>query len=238
MLDSVPVTRDEGSPFVRVTVAPASQRGEAEPLLAVIFEDVPRPATPASEQAQTGESETAVKQLEDELRATQQDLQSTIEDLQASNEELRVANEEVVSTNEELQSTNEELETSKEELQSVNEELTTVNSQLQEKVERLDAANSDMANFLKSTEIATLFLDGELRIKFFTPATTRVLNLIPSDMGRPISDLSMNFIDCDLTADARAVARGADVIEREVQHADGSSYLVRVMPYRDSKGPD
>ena len=135
-----------------------------------------------------------MKQLEDELRATQQDLQSTIDDLQASNEELRVANEEVISTNEELQSTNEELETSKEELQSVNEELTTVNSQLQEKVEQLDTANSDMANLLKSSEIATLFLDNELRIKFFTPAATRVLNLIPSDMGRPISDLSMNFI--------------------------------------------
>ena len=89
----------------------------------------------------------------------------------------------MVSTNEELQSTNEELETSKEELQSVNEELTTVNSQLQEKVEQLDAANSDMANLLKSTEIATLFLDGELRIKFFTPAMTRVLKLIPVGHG-------------------------------------------------------
>ena len=235
MLDSVPVTRDEGGPFVRVTVVPASQRGEAEPLLAVIFEDVPRPPAPVAELAQGGESETAVKQLEDELRATQQELQSTIEDLQASNEELRVANEEVVSTNEELQSTNEELETSKEELQSVNEELTIVNSQLQEKVERLDAANSDMANLLKSTEIATLFLDDELRIKFFTPATKRVLKLIPSDMGRPISDLSLNFTDYDLPFDARAVARGGDVIEREVQHADGSHYIVRVMPYRNQK---
>ena len=93
----------------------------------------------------------------------------------------------MISSNEELQSTNEELETSKEELQSVNEELTTVNSQLQEKVEQLDTANSDMANLLKSTQIATLFLDSELRIKFFTPAMTRVLNLIPSDMGRPLA---------------------------------------------------
>ena len=105
MLDSVPVTRDKDSPFVRVTVAPALQKGEAEPLLAVIFEDVPRSSAPISHQAQSGESETAVKQLEDELRGTQQELQATIEDLQASNEELRVANEEVVSTNEELQST-------------------------------------------------------------------------------------------------------------------------------------
>ena len=232
VLESVPVTRDEGGPFVRVTVAPAAQRGETEPLLAVIFEDVPRPATAGVELAQPGESETVVKQLEDELKAAQHDLQSTIDDLQASNEELRVANEEVISTNEELQSTNEELETSKEELQSVNEELTTVNSQLQEKVEQLDTANSDMANLLKSSEIATLFLDNELRIKFFTPAMTRVLNLIPSDMGRPLTHLSMDLIGCDLAADARAVAQGASVAEKEVQHADGSSYLLRVVPYR------
>ncbi len=93
-----------------------------------------------------------------------------------------------------------------------------------------------MANFLKSTEVATLFLDSELRIKLFTPATTRVLKLIPSDTGRPISDLSMNLIDFDLLSDARAVAAGGDVIEREVQHADGSHYLVRVLPYRTQKG--
>ncbi len=171
------------------------------------------------------------RQLEDELHATQQDLQSTIGDLQASNEELRVANEEVVSSNEELQSTNEELETSKEELQSVNEELITVNSQLQDKVEKLDKANADMANFLESTQIATLFLDRELRIKLFTPATTRLLKLIPSDTGRPVSDLSMSFLDYDLPADARAVAQDGSVVEREVTGADGSVYLVRVLPY-------
>ena len=144
----------------------------------------------------------------------------------------------MISTNEELQSTNEELETSKEELQSVNEELTTVNSQLQDKVEKLNKANRDMANFLESTQIATLFLDGELRIKLFTPATTRLLKLIPSDTGRPISDLSMNFIDYDLPADARAVAREATVIEREVQHTDGSFYLVRchAVPHAERSG--
>ena len=198
----------------------------------MIFEDVPRPRSPASELAQPGQSETAAQQLEDELKAAQHDHQSTIDELQASNEELRVSNEEVVSGNEELQSTNEELETSKEELQSVNEELTTVNSQLQEKVHQLDTANSDMANLLKSSEIATLFLDNELRIKFFTPAMTRVLNLIAADMGRPLTHLSMDLIGCDLAADARAVARGASVVEKEVRHADGSSYLLRVVPYR------
>ncbi len=231
VLDSVPVTQDEDGPFVRVTIAPTSQRGEAPLLLAVIFEDVPRPLTSTAEQSQGSESETVVKQLEDELRATQHELHYSTEELQASNEELRVANEEVVSSNEELQSTVEELETSKEELQSVNEELTTVNSELHDKVERLAEANSDMDNFLKSTEILTLFLDSELRIKLFTPVTTRLLKLIPSDIGRKISDLAMNFIGYKLTSDALAVARGAAAIEREVQHSDGSYYLVRVMPY-------
>jgi len=231
VLDNVPVTRDEGGPFVRVTIAPASRRGEAPPLLTVIFEDVPRPSPSKAIQTEGSGSETVIKQLEDELRATQQELQYSTEDLQVSNEELRVANEEVVSSNEELQSTVEELETSKEELQSVNEELTTVNSELHDKVERLAKANSDMDNFLKATNIATLFLDSELRIRFFTPVTTRILKLIPSDTGRAISDLSMNFIGYELPSDALAVTRGAAAIEREVLHADGSYYLVRVMPY-------
>jgi two-component system CheB/CheR fusion protein len=232
VIESVPLTRDQNSLFVRVVVAPIAQRGEKEPLLAVIFEDIPRPAIVDAAPVQSSESETIVRQLEDELRVTQQDLQSSIEELQASNEELRVANEEVISSNEELHSTNEELETSKEELQSVNEELTTVNSQLHEKVEKLEKANDDIANFLESTRIATVFMDNELRIKLFTPATTQLLNLIPSDTGRPISDLSLNFIGYDLVADARAVARGEPAIERDVLHADGLCYVARVLPYR------
>jgi two-component system, chemotaxis family, CheB/CheR fusion protein len=174
-------------------------------LFAVIFEDVPRTHAVQPEQAIEGESEI-VKQLENELQATKRDLQSAIDELQEANEDLRLANEEVVSTNEELQSTNEELQTSKEELQSVNEELTTVNSQLQDRVESLNHANRDIENFLESTQIATLFLDGELRIKMFTPATTRLFNLIPSDTGRPIKDLSMNFVGYDLIADAQSTS--------------------------------
>ena len=232
VMDGIPITRNTAGPCARVTVTPVAQRGAAESLLAVIFEDVSRPAIVGVELPRGPADETSVRQLEDELRLTQQDLQANIEELQASNEEMRVSNEEVVSANEELQSTNEELETSKEELQSVNEELTTVNSQLQEKVEQLDVAYGDMANLLKSTQIATLFLDPQLRIKFFTPATTQVLKLISSDTGRPVSDLSISFVDYDLTADARAVAQGGAAIERDVRHADGSYYIVRFMPYR------
>ena len=230
VIDNIKITQDAGYSFARLTVSPIAPGGDAEPLLAFIFEDIPRPA--AIESAVRDGENAFVMQLENELRVAQQDLQSAIVEQQASNEELRIANEEVLSSNEELQSTNEELETSKEELQSVNEELTTVNSQLQEKVESLNKANRDMQNFLESTQIATLFLNDELRIKLFTPATTRLFRLIPSDTGRPIGDLSTNFVDYDLTADARTVAREASVLEREVRHADGCSYLIRFMPYR------
>jgi two-component system CheB/CheR fusion protein len=231
VLDALAVTGEDGAPCARVTVTPLARKGEAAPLLAVIFEEVPRPPMTSPAPAPGEGSESAVRELEGELQAMQQDLQSSIEELQSANEELRVSNEEVVSTNEELQSTNEELETSKEELQSVNEELTTVNSQLQDKVERLDAARSDMANLLSSTQIATLFLDGDLQIKLFTPATTRVLKLIPSDLGRALGDLSTGFVDYDLPADARALLQGGPTLERDVHHVDGSCYRVRVMRY-------
>ncbi|HSB68879.1 MAG TPA: chemotaxis protein CheB [Candidatus Methylomirabilis sp.] len=235
VLDGLPTTRADDAPWVRVTILPSAPRGETDRLLAVIFEDVSRPVAAAGTPG-PGERETVVQQLEAELRDTRGDLQGTIADLQATNEELRVANEEVSSANEELQSTNEELETSKEELQSVNEELTTVNSELQEKVERLDAANSDLANLLASTQLATLFLDRELRIRFYTPTLTQLVRLIPTDTGRPLGDLAVDFLDYDLTADARAVAQGADAVERAVQRADGPAYLVRVLPYRTPTG--
>jgi two-component system, chemotaxis family, CheB/CheR fusion protein len=238
VLEGLPITREDGAPCVRVTLTPIARRGETESLLAVIFEDVPR-AVPVQDDLARGESASVVTRLEADLRETRLELQGMIEDLRGSNEELRIANEEVLSTNEELQSTNEELETSKEELQSVNEELITVNSQLQEKVERLDTANNDLSNLFSSTQIATLFLDGDLRVRFYTPASTKLLQLIPSDMGRPISDLAMDFLDYDLPADARAVAREGAAVEREVQRADGSAYLVRVLPYRTPTGqPD
>ena len=124
-----------------------------------------------------------------ELLFTRESLQSTVEELQTANEELKSSNEELQSTNEELQSTNEELETSKEEMQSLNEELQTVNTQLQSKVEALSQTNDDMQNLLNSTAIATVFLDGQLRIRRFTEAASKVFNLIPGDVGRPLADL-------------------------------------------------
>ena len=137
-----------------------------------------------------------------------------------------------MSMNEELQSTNEELETSKEELQSINEELNTVNNQLNEKVGELTDANNDLANLAGATEIATVFLDAKLRIKQFTPRATELLNLIPSDVGRPVSHITQNFDGKSLAAVAAAVMKDLSVIEKEVRIPDGRWYTMRVLPYR------
>ena len=151
-----------------------------------------------------------VAQLEQELEATREELQSAIRDLEIANEEQKAINEEAMSVNEEFQSTNEELETSKEELQSLNEELTALNSQLHETVEQQRATSNDLQNILNSTDVATLFLDADLNIRFFTPAARSLFNVIASDVGRPLADLTRRFEDDDLLPDARAVLASHD----------------------------
>jgi len=170
-----------------------------------------------------------------ELEFTKQRLQRTIEELQTSNEELKSTNEELQSTNEELQSTNEELETAKEEMQSLNEELLTVNSELQGKLDDLSAAHDDLQNLLNSTEIATIFLDNELRIKRFTLEAKRVSCLIAIDVGRPLSDIVSKLTYDRLLEDAQDVLQTFVVKEREVQAADGSWFFMRILPYRAGK---
>src|SRR5262249_11671185 len=161
-----------------------------------------------------------------------EELQTTIEELESSNEELKAANEEVMSMNEELQSTNEELETSREELQSLNEEMSTVNSQLHDKVDELEAAGNDLTNFLNCTDIGTVFLNTDYHIKRFTPAATRMFNLIEGDIGRPIMDIAQKFAYPDLIRDSQEVIRTLAPIEKEVT-ADQNRYcLRRIAPYR------
>ena len=137
------------------------------------------------------------------------------------------------SVNEELQSTNEELETSKEELQSVNEELATVNTELQTKVADLSRANNDMNNLLAGTGIGTIFVDHQLRILRFTPAVTQVINLILTDVGRPVGHIVSNLVGYDrLVADVQAVLDTLVPKEVEVQTKAGAWYLMRIRPYR------
>jgi len=154
------------------------------------------------------------------------------EEYETAIEELKSSNEEMVSVNEELQSTNEELETSKEELQSVNEELQTVNHELTVKIDELDRANADLKNLYESTEIATIFLDRELIVRSFTPAVTRIFNLIPSDRGRPLTDIAHHLDYPQLPQDVQQVFATRERFERRVNRADGSAhYIVRVLPY-------
>ena len=174
-----------------------------------------------------------VERLESELRLTKERLQATIEELESTNEELKSSNEEYQSINEELQSANEELETSKEELQSLNEELQTVNGELAHRVHELARANSDLKNLLESTQIATIFLDNDLRVKSFTPSVADIFHLIEIDLGRPITHITSRIGYDELEFDVRRVLRTLGVVEREVgDPVSGSRFLVRVLPYR------
>ena len=175
------------------------------------------------------------EQLEQELFFTKESLRATIEELETSNEELKSTNEELQSTNEELQSSNEELETAKEEMQSLNEELNTVNNQLQNKVESLSEANDDMQNLLNSTDIATVFLDSNLRIKRFTRQAKAIIKLIDSDIGRPLGDLVSTLKYEHLIDDAKTVLQTLVFKDTEVQTVNGDWYLLRILPYRTAE---
>jgi len=173
-----------------------------------------------------------VAELELELEATRAELQGAIRNLEVSGEEQKAINEEALSIGEEYQSTNEELLASKEELQSLNEELTVLNNQLQETLERQRTTSNDLQNVLYSTDVATLFLDTHLKIRFFTPATKSLFSVIPSDVGRPLADLNSLSADGALPADARDVLRRQVPIEREVEAQDGVWFIRRILPYR------
>jgi transcriptional regulator with PAS, ATPase and Fis domain len=171
-------------------------------------------------------------EMERELQHVRWELQTTREQTQTSQEELKSTNEELQSANEELQSTNEELTTSKEEMQSLNEELQTVNTELQARVDDLSTANSDMKNLLNSTEIATLFLDNDLRVRRFTAEATKLIKLIPGDVGRPITDLALGLRYPELAGDSREVLRTLVSVEKPIAAPEGFWFTVRIMPYR------
>ncbi len=170
--------------------------------------------------------------LERELDATRQELQGAIRSLEISSEERKASDEEALSANEEFQSTNEELLTSKKELQSLNEELSAPNGQLQETMERHRATSNDLQNVLYSTDVATLFLDTDLNIRFFTPATRSLFAIIASDVGRPLADLRFLADDDALLSDARVVLRNGTPIEREIEAPNDVWFVRRILPYR------
>jgi two-component system CheB/CheR fusion protein len=218
-------------------VAATNSSAHQTPLYLVILEEAP-PLSPEQAKKITHagpdkDAEAQIASLKQELQAKDEYLQAANEELETSNEELKSSNEEMQSVNEELQSTNEELETSKEELQSMNEELSTVNSELQTKVIDLSRANNDLNNLLAGTGIGTVFVNNQLAILRFTPTATKLINLISSDVGRPVGHIVSNLVGYNrLTEDAQAVLDTLVSREVEVQTKEGLWYMMCILPYR------
>jgi two-component system, chemotaxis family, CheB/CheR fusion protein len=219
---------------VNITVKPVEEPEALRKMVLIIFAEVTMPVK-GKVSNKTG-SETVksdrISELEEELQQANQEIKNIREELQASQERFSAANEELQSTNEELQSTNEELTTSKEEMQSLNEELQTINQELQTKIDELSQTNNDMKNLLESTDIATLFLDNNLRVRRFTTKTAKIINLIKNDVGREITDIVSNLNYPELAEDAREVLRTLNSSERSVATNDERWFTVKIMPYR------
>jgi two-component system CheB/CheR fusion protein len=230
-LASLRVGTESGVQLVDVTVQAVKRPEALRGRFLVVFADRPTPA--AGRKGAPRLSHAAdVLSLHAEVQRLQDELQTTREEMQSSHEELKSANEELQSTNEELQSTNEELTTAKEEMQSLNEELQTVNAELQAKLEELSRTNNDMKNLLNSTDIPTLFLDQGLHVRRFTTQASRLIKLIPTDVGRPVTDIASDLLYPALGEDVADVLRTLVFVERRVATADERLFTARVMPYR------
>lgn len=237
---NIEIRDDDRSFYVDLAVQKIEKPEALRDLLIVVFYEVPgvpeKGCSKPRSRKYLPEGSNGDPRQNDELKAELQrlkeEMQSTFEIMQTSQEELRSANEELQSTNEELQSTNEELTTSKEEMQSLNEELQTVNMELQSKVDEFTMVNNDMLNLLNSTDIATLFLDKELRIRRFTKQTTKIFKFIQSDIGRFFTDQVSDLIYPEILNDVKEVLRTLILIEKDVATKDGRWFSVRIMPYR------
>ncbi len=216
---------------ITVSVCPIRQDGAAEDFFLVLFE---RELDLAAAPPAAAQPDTINRDLDEEIQHLKAQLNATVEQYEATNEELKASNEELQAMNEEMRSATEELETSKEELQSVNEELTTVNHELKSSVEELSQANADLSNLMASTDIGTVFLDRQLRIQRFTPSAQEIFNLIPADLGRPLSDITHKLAYESFLEDAEHVLRDLGTVEREVRVGDASWYMTRIAPYRTS----
>lgn len=233
-LRSIKLDSSTQSGSVDLLVQSLVEPRELAGMVLIVFTDTPTPveAPSPADAATTPLRDPALKKLEHELQRAREEVQAGREEMQTSQEELKSMNEELQSTNEELQSTNEELMTSKEEMQSLNEELQTVNAELQAKLDELSSANNDMKNLLNSTDIAPVFLDNDLHVRRFTLQAKTIIKFIPSDVGRPITDLASDLLYPSLVTDAQEVLRTLVFSERAITTHDGRWFTVRVMPYR------
>lgn len=234
----VSIPLDGQSKLVQITARPVAWEQVPTNFLVVVFEEIEEPAVMDAEAmlVETDERmDAVVQQMEVELQRVKEQLRANVEQYETQAEELKAANEELQAMNEELRSASEELELSKEELQSVNEELTTVNVELKEKIEEISLANSDLQNLMAATQIGTLFLDRSLQIKRYTPSIQELFNIIPSDVGRPLTHVTHRLNYDNLGDDAEAVLKTLQTAEHEVSTAEGRFFLMRLMPYRTLK---
>ncbi|WP_414574192.1 chemotaxis protein CheB [Nostoc sp. CCY 9925] len=230
----------DGVRQVKFDVIPFKPPVAAETYFLVLFEDISSSLHGAPEATGDGRvrsrrstlHEQETTQLKQELASTKEHLQSIIEEQQATNQDLRAANEEILSSNEELQSTNEELETAKEEIQATNEELNTINDELQRRNIESTQVSNDLLNLLSSINIPILMLGGDLRIRRFTPSAQTIFNLIPTDVGRPLSDIKHSLSITDLEKQILEVISTLNLKAQEVQDQEGHFYDLRIRPYR------
>jgi two-component system CheB/CheR fusion protein len=222
-----------------LTVAPlVAIPNVQEPLFLVIFEhsvEGKPERKPKRERKSKRRAVRAMAELENELASTREYLEALVEEHARTNDDLAATNEEFVSSNEELQSMNEELETAKEELQSTNEELTTVNDELHSRNQEVSESNADLMNLLNTVEIPVVMLDAERRIKRFTPTARAVLNVQPTDVGRPIDEIKPNVGGVDLEEQVGLVVASGGPKESEVQDRQGHWYRMQVRPSHDAE---
>ena len=223
-----------GKQTVDITVQVIDEPETLRGMVMIVFRTV---AASAEKKTKSGAKKTPagharVMEQEQEVKHLREELQTTREEMQSSQEELKSANEELQSTNEELQSTNEELTTSREEMQSMNEELQTVNAEQQSKMDEMSWISNDMKNLLNSTQIVTVFLDNELHVRRFTAGADKLFKLIPSDVGRPLSDITSDLLYPGMMEESQEVLRTLVFSEKQIATGDGRWFLVRIMPYR------
>jgi PAS domain S-box-containing protein len=234
------VKSNGGTRSVSIEVVPVKSGDAREHHFLVLFEEgdrhgLPEAVVTRARPPKTEKLEKTTVRLEQELTATKEYMQSVVEELEDANEELKAANEEIQSSNEELQSTNEELETAKEELQSTNEELTTVNEELQNRNTELGQLNNDLMNVLTSVNLPILILGPDLRVRRITPAAEKVLHVLPTDIGRLVTDLRLPIDVPDLEQMITESIDSLNVKTREVRDRDGHWYLLRIRPYRTTE---
>jgi len=228
-----------GFHFVNLEVMPFHVPQAEEKFYLVIFGPVGQPAETVSARGKKGRGarlgdDRELARLREELAATHESLQTIIEEQEAINEELRSANEEIMSSNEEMQSTNEELETAKEELQSTNEELTTLNDELQSRNTELEVVNNDLHNIMTSVNIPIVLVGQDLRIRRFSAVAEKLLNLIPTDVGRLITDIRMGIELPNVQKLIGDVIDSLQTKELELPDKQGHLWSARIRPYRST----